>query len=216
MPTFAINRAPNLDYFMGALTSNKITEMSGGKLKPLTREQAAGLVGSWIVETGKPDLKGLDVVEKGAQAGRGLSQYTGARRDAYDRARSQAIAKGIDPNSPQWQLQYFIEEYTGKHDPAPGQSLIGWTKVFENAPTKGSPAFFAQYFTGSAQSGKGYFRPGVPHTESRQKAAEQVYRVTPPVPTAKPAAPKPAAPKAAAPKKQESPQWFNLLSIPTF
>lgn len=166
-----------MDYLFGALTSDTITKMSDGKIPKMTKEQAAGLIGSWVVETGKANLKGLDVVERGAAAGRGLSQYTGERRTAYDAARAQAIKNGVDPNSAQWQLKYFVEEYTGKHDPAPGASLIGWTRVFESAPAKGSPAFFAKYFTGSADSGQGYFRPGVPHTESRQNAAQQVFKL---------------------------------------
>ena len=143
----------------------------------MTPEQASGLIGSWIVETGNPKLQNLDVVERGAGAGRGLSQYTGARRDAYDRARAIALTRGEDVNSPQWQLKYFAQEYKGQHDPAPGKSLIGWTRVFESAPAKGSAADFARYFTGSAASGQGYFRPGVPHAESRAHAAQQVMRL---------------------------------------
>lgn len=217
MPTFAVTKTPQIDYFFGALTSKTIEKMSGGKIKQMTPQQAAGLIGSWIVETGNPKLQNLDVVERGAGAGRGLSQYTGARRVAYDKARSAAIAQGQDPNSPQWQLNYFVQEYVGKHDPAPGKSLIGWTRVFENAPAKGSPADFARYFTGSAASGSGYFRPGVPHTESRANAAKQVFSLygagtpatitpTPPPNT------KPAAPAAGAASR---PGWFDGLKIPS-
>jgi len=173
-PTFAVT--PNMRYLWGALTSDTITKMSGGRIPKMTPQQAAGLLGSWIVETGRQGLDKLDVVERGAAAGRGLSQYTGMRRIAYDNARAKAIKQGIDPNSPQWQLQYFVEEYTGKHDPAPGQSLIGYTRVFESAPKAGTPAKYATYYTGSAAAGKGYFRPGIPHTEKRAQLAEQVYR----------------------------------------
>ena len=172
MPKFNVKASPNINYLFGALTTDKITKMSGGRIPKMTKEQ-----GSWIIETGNPTLSNLDVVEKGSGAGRGLSQYTGPRRQAYDAARAQAIAAGQNPNSAQWQLQYFVNEYSGKHDPAPGKSLIGWTRVFENAPAKGSAADFAQYYTGSAASGSGYFRPGVPHTESRADAASQVMRL---------------------------------------
>ena len=177
MPQFAVTPSKGIDYFFNALTTDKIAEMSGGKIPKMTKEQASGLIGSWIVETGNPSLNNLDVVEKGAGAGRGLSQYTGARRVAYDKARAAALSQGQDPNTPQWQLQYFVNEYTGKHDPAPGKSLSGWTRVFENAPAKGRAADFARYYTGSAAAGKGYFRPSVPHTESRQSAASQVMRL---------------------------------------
>lgn len=176
MPQFAVTRSSGIDYFYKALTSDTVSKMSGGKIPKMTPEQASGLIGSWIVETGNPKLNNLDVVERGAGAGRGLSQYTGERRVAYDAARAKAIQQGIDPNSPQWQLKYFVQEYTGQHD-RNGASLIGWTRVFENAPAKGSPADFARYFTGSADSGQGYFRPGVPHTESRQNAAQQVFKL---------------------------------------
>ena len=217
MPQFAVTPSKVIDYFFNALTTDKIAKMSGGKIPKMTKEQASGLIGSWIVETGNPSLNNLDVVEKGAGAGRGLSQYTGARRVAYDKARAAALANGQDPNTPQWQLQYFVNEYTGKHDPAPGKSLIGWTRVFENAPAKGSAADFARYYTGSAASGKGYFRPGVPHTAGRQDAASQVMRlygsarpqqvqqVQPPRPTVTP------APQA---KPAASQNPFANLSIP--
>ena len=213
MPTFAVSKTPELEYFYKALTSNTITKMSDGRIPKMTPEQASGLIGSWIVETGNPKLQNLDVVERGAGAGRGLSQYTGARRDAYDRARAIAITRGEDVNSPQWQLKYFAQEYKGQHDPAPGKSLIGWTRVFESAPAKGSAADFARYFTGSAASGQGYFRPGVPHTESRAKAAQQVMslygtgRPAQVVPTQKPAASPSPAPTAAS---QGTMNFFGL------
>jgi hypothetical protein len=219
MPTFAVTKTPEIDYFFKALTSDTITKMSNGKIPKMTPEQASGLIGSWIVETGNPKLQRLDVVEKGAGAGRGLSQYTGARRDAYDRARAAALAQGQDVNSPQWQLQYFAQEYTGKHDPAPGKSLIGWTRVFESTPAKGSAADFARYFTGSASSGQGYFRPGVPHTESRANAAKQVFNL---YGTGRPASVQPASPLPSntntpppSPGSGSRPGWFDGLKIPS-
>ena len=173
---YDIKGTANIKYFYDALTNGQVAEMSGGKIPLMSPEQASGLVGSWIVETGQPGLNQLDVVENNAKAGRGLSQYTGARRDAYDAARAQAQAQGIDPNSPDWQLKYFVDEYTGKHD-TNGASLIGYTKVFENAPKTGTAQQFADYYTGSAASGSGYFRPGVPHTNKRMDSASQVYKI---------------------------------------
>ncbi len=181
---FAVTRSAELETAWNYLTSGQASKESGGRLPKFTPQQAAGLIGSWIVETGRPNLKGLDVIEKGAGLGRGLSQYTGERRIAYDKARAAALRAGQDPNSIQWQLKYFVQEYVGKHDLKPGASLSGWTRVFENSPSKGSPGFFAQYFTGSAATGTGYFRPSVPHIEKRQDAANQVYKLfsTPPTP----------------------------------
>ncbi|MCP9876033.1 hypothetical protein KBZ17_05330 [Cyanobium sp. A2C-AMD] len=141
----------------------------------MSPQQAAGLLGSFLIETGRKALNPLDVIEKVAGKGRGLAQYTGPRRQAYDRAAAAAKAQGKDINSPQWQLQYFAEEYTGKHDPAPGRSLIGWTRVFEQAPKKGTPQDFARYYTGSAAEGSGYFRPGTPHADRRMQAAQEVF-----------------------------------------
>lgn len=215
-PLFAVKKSPDLEYLWKFLTSDQVTKASKGKIKPMTREQAAGLIGSWIVETGKASLSGLDVVEAGAAAGRGLSQYTGVRRAAYDRARAAALAKGENVNSAQWQARYFAQEYAGQHDR--GGSLSGWTQVFEKAPPKGSPEDFARYYTGSADAGQGYFRPGVPHTESRQHAAKQVYSLFPPAaaadkPPAAASAPKPAARKPVAPKPSR-PGWENMLAIP--
>jgi hypothetical protein len=182
---FAVQRSHELETAWKYLTSGQAQTESGGKLPKFTPEQAAGLIGSWIIETGKPSLKGLDIVEKGAGLGRGISQYTGERRIAYDRARAAALKAGEDPNSIQWQLRYFTQEYIGKHDLKPGASLSGWTRIFESAPAKGSPGFFAQYFTGSADSGQGYFRPSVPHLERRQNAAQQVFQLynNPPTPS---------------------------------
>lgn len=166
---------PNTDKIWNALVGGEITEMTKGRIPKMSPAQAAGLMGSWLIETGQKGLDALDVIEKGSGKGRGLSQYTGARRNAYEKARQAAIKKGINPNSAEWQLRYFAEEYMGKHDPAPGKSLSGWTKTFEKAPKKGTAADYAKYYTGSASEGKGYFRPGVPHLDRRQQAAMEVY-----------------------------------------
>lgn len=168
-------RNSNTDYIFKVLTSKKITEMSGGRIPQMTPQQAAGLMGSWAVETGDPTFNNLDVVEKQAKAGRGLSQYTGVRRIPYDRARNEALAQGVDPNSAEWQMQYFADEYAGKYDQN-GRSLIGWTKSLETLQPGMSPADYAQQITGSAAEARGYFRPGVPHTDRRRAAAEAIYQ----------------------------------------
>ena len=103
-------RNENTDYMFSVLTSPKITEMSQGRIQQMTPQQAAGLLGSWMVETGDPSLKKLDVVETQGGAGRGLSQYTGVRRIPYDRARAAALSSGLDPNQASWQMQYFADE----------------------------------------------------------------------------------------------------------
>lgn len=160
---------PNTDYIFKALTDGTVSKMTANRIPKMTPAQAAGLVGSWIIETGRPGLQNLDVVEQGSGRGRGLSQYTGVRRGPYDQAVSAARAAGKDPNSAQWQLEYFAREYLNK-------DLIGWTRVFENAPKSGSPADYAKYYTGSAQQGTGYFRPGTPHWDRRMQAAMEVFK----------------------------------------
>lgn len=156
----------NNQWFIDQLSGSGIERMSKGRIKRLSRNAAAGLVGSWMVETGDPTLSNLDVIERGnGNAGRGLSQYTGVRRGPYDRARAAALRNGQDVNSREWQLQYFADEYAGDHDN--GGSLIGWTKALENAPTSGSASDYARHFTDT------YFRPGVPHMDRRMQLAEQ-------------------------------------------
>ena len=159
----------NKAWFMNALQSSQIENASGGRIKRLNKMQASGMIGSWIVETGDPTLQNIDVVERGnGGAGRGLSQYTGVRRQGYDRARAQALRNGQDVNSREWQFQYFVDEYLGKHD-INGASMIGWTRSLENIPEMSSAADYAQYFTDQ------YFRPGTPHMERRRQLANETF-----------------------------------------
>ena len=158
----------NLQSWLTFLAGPEVQRQSKGKIRPLTPAEACGFMGCIIVETGRPLLDKLDVVETGSGAGRGTMQYTGVRRVAYDRARDAAIAKRIDPNSNSWQQAYFAEEYAGMHDPPQG-SLIGWTKVFEDRPAGMDPARAAAYWTAH------YFRPGVPNLDRRQQEAQRVW-----------------------------------------
>lgn len=73
-------------------------------------EFAASWLGQAVVETGKKDLEQLDVVERGSGAGRGMFQYTGARRRPYDRARARARRNGEDVNDIDWQIDYALEQ----------------------------------------------------------------------------------------------------------
>ena len=89
----------NLQHWLDFFCSSAVTEASLGVIQPLTAEEACGFLGCMVVETGEPELENLDVVEAGSGAGRGAMQHTGVRRTAYDAARSQAIAGGIDPRA---------------------------------------------------------------------------------------------------------------------
>jgi hypothetical protein len=158
----------SLQAWLTFLTGPEVSRFSRNKISPLTVAEACGFIGCIIVETGRPLLDKLDVVEAGSGAGRGAMQYTGVRRTAYDKARSAAIAQGLDPNGNSWQQLYFAEEYAGLHDPLQG-SLIGWTRVFEDRPAGMDPSRAAAYFS------EHYFRPGVPHLDRRQQEAQRVW-----------------------------------------
>ena len=159
----------NPQWFVEQLTNGNVEKMSGGAIPRMSLEAATGMVGGWIVETGDPTLQELDVVEKVAGKGRGLGQYTSSRRGPYDEARAKALQYGQDPNTREWQLQYFVDEYQGKHD-RNGLSAIGWTKAFgDKLPQSGSAADYAKFFTDV------YFRPSEPHVDRRQAHAQRLY-----------------------------------------
>ena len=163
----APNRSPNINYLWKALTSSQIEELTGGRIKRLTKNQAAGLIANWVVETGSPDLSQLDVEEIDGGAGRGMSQYTGARRGPYDYAR----LRSKDPNSVEFQLAHFAKEYIGVYDKMGGGSLSGYRRTFEDRPSTGSPGDYARYFSNS------YFRPGIPNNHHRVQAAQEIFSV---------------------------------------
>jgi hypothetical protein len=202
----------NIQSWLTFLAGPGVEEQSQGKIKPLTAEEACGFIGCMIVETGSPLLNQLDVVETGSGSGRGAMQYTGVRRTAYDKARAAAIAKKIDPNSNAWQQQYFAEEYAGKHDPSQG-SLIGWTRIFEQRSAGMDPAKAAAYWTGSAATKTGYFRPGVPHLERRQAEAQRIWGLVQSKRLSVPQKP-PAAPQKP-PAMQQQP-FPNPLQVPWY
>ena len=156
-----IRRSKQMDEAMRILTDGTFRKMTGGKVKAMTKKQAAAFLGNVVHETGSADLSQLDVVENGSGAGRGMMQYTGPRRDAYDRAKP-----GNDVRS---QLQYAADEYAGKHDPAPGKSLVGYTQALEKAPPK-MRAAVDHYL-------QQYFRPADPEASrsARHSNAEQIY-----------------------------------------
>ena len=167
--------SPNIQYAYDYLTGDQIVEATDGRVQPMTPEGASGLIGGWIVETGSEDLSDLDVIEKKARKGRGMSQYTDTRRIPYDAARLKAIDQGIDPNSIEWQMDYAIDEYMGKHDGPSGNSLSGWTRAMENFGQYDDVTKAATGFTVGIDGKEGYFRPSKPHVDRRIEAAQRVY-----------------------------------------
>ena len=157
-----MDKYENIRKFYQILTTDKIEQMSGGKIKRMPPEAAMGLIANWRHETGDKWLKKLDIVELDGGAGRGLSQSTGPRRVAYNAAAAQAKAAGIDLNSVEFQMQFFVDEYTGKYDHlVGGKSLIGYSKVLENMPRSGTTEQYARYFSNQ------YFKPSKPHMPRR-------------------------------------------------
>jgi len=140
-------RSPQMDTAIRMLTDGTFSKMTGRKIPAFSLEQAAALVGNAMHETGSPNLTNVDVVERGNSGkGKGLMQYTGPRREAYDRANP--------GNDMKRQMQYAAEEYAGKHDPG-GNSLIGYTKSLETAPRKDVTAATTHLLNN-------YFRPADP------------------------------------------------------
>ena len=151
------------------LTGTGIVNASNGKLQPMSSASASGMIANWVVETGSRDLTTLDVVEYNGGAGRGMSQYTGVRRQPYDTARLAELNSGGDPNSIEFQLTYFVEEYIGLYDYQ--GSLIGWTLSLEKYSSLTSPERAAETFA------RTYFRPSRPHYSRRMYEARRIYNL---------------------------------------
>lgn len=199
-----IQRSAGLERIMTVLTSPEVIKLSGGYFpKPLTLNQAAGLVGSLTAEHGKLDWKGLDVVEKGTAVGRGMAQWSYDRRRGYDQARSTALKSGKDPNGIDFQLQYFFDELRGKYDKN-GASLIGYRQpgtLPANWKGQDNPAAWADYWTGSLAEKRGYFMPRTPHKDKRVNFADQIFRLW--------QDPKPQAQPKGQPKGQGKDNWLQ-------
>ena len=176
-------RSQQMDTAIRMLTDGTFSKMTNRKVPAFSLEQAAALVGNAMHETGSPNLTKTDVVEAGSGAGRGMMQYTGERRTAYDRANP--------GNDIKRQLEYAAKEYTGKYDPG-GRSLVGYTRSLETTPRRDVVAATNHLL-------ENYFRPADP-TASRQERvnnAKQVLKIYQQL--TKPKAqekPKPAKPNA--------------------
>ena len=180
-------RSPQMDTAIRMLTDGTFSKMTGRKIPAFSLEQAAALVGNAMHETGSPNLSNVDVVERdNSGKGKGLMQYTGPRREAYDRANP--------GNDMKRQMQYAAEEYAGKHDPG-GNSLIGYTKSLETAPRKDVVAATTHLLNN-------YFRPADPEASRKERVtnAKQVLKIyqqlTKPKQKAKPVTVKPSNPFA--------------------
>jgi len=153
--------APNVERLHDAYSTTDMRDRSEGAISPMSRQGASALAGNYIVETGDNTLSNTDVIEEKARKGRGLAQYTSTRRGPYDQARELFLAQGGDPNDIEFQLDYAADEYAGKYDPTPGQSLSGWTGTLSGETDSMSVPEAATHFR------KDFFRPSVPHNQRR-------------------------------------------------
>ncbi len=152
-----------------AFSTYKMNDLSDGTITPMPRSSASALAGNYIVETGDPTLSKTDVVEVDAGEGRGLAQYTDARRAPYDQARLDYIKRGGDPNDiSKFQLPYAGGEYAGHYDPASGASLSGFTRTLSGETDHMSLPQATTHFR------KDFFRPSEPHNDRRIEAAQNV------------------------------------------
>lgn len=155
-----------------AFSTYKMNDLSDGTITPMPRTSASALAGNYIVETGDPTLSKTDVVEVDAGEGRGLAQYTHARRGPYDQARLDYIKSGKEPRDPndmsRFQLPYAAGEYAGHYDPASGESLSGFTRTLSGETDHMSLPQATTHFR------KDFFRPSEPHNDRRITEAQKV------------------------------------------
>lgn len=181
-------------------------------------EFAASWLGQAVVETGKPNLEKLDVVEHGTGIGRGMLQYSYSRRGPYDRARAQALQQGQDPNDINWQIDYALKkDNAGMNLDAMRQGLTdpeqnyrfqpGWGTASGFTPT-GKPygnrfpdanslmAAYGEDRVGGytrALSGE-YTRPGEHHMDRRLAASKRILKMFNEARKTQPTAPFPGGP----------------------
>lgn len=128
----------------------------------ITREQAAGIIGSLGGETG--GLKAIQEAKPmipGSRGGFGWAQWTGPRRREFE---AFAASKGLDITSDEANYQFLVKELQTSENKALQQ--LKRTSTVEEA---------ARTFTGSAASGVGYLRPGIEHYGSSIRYAQRAY-----------------------------------------
>lgn len=163
------NIPPDVETLHDGFTTYKMNDLSNGSITPMPRTSASALTGNYIVETGDPTLSKTDVVEVDAGAGRGLAQYTHARRGPYDQARLDYINRGGNPNDMAgFQMPHAAREYNGDYDPASGASLSGFTGALSGETDHMNLPQATTHYR------KDFFRPSVPHNDRRIDAARSV------------------------------------------
>ena len=120
----------------------------------LTREQAAGVVGSLGGETGGfRHMQEIKPVIPGSRGGYGWAQWTGPRRRAFE---AWTKARGLDPNSYEANYGFLQHEMNTTHK-----------REVERLKRARTAEEATRIFTGSAASKKGFLRPGTVHLKRR-------------------------------------------------
>jgi hypothetical protein len=122
----------------------------------LTKEQAAGVVGNLMHESGGfGSLQEINPLVPGSQGGYGYAQWTGPRRDSFE---SYVADKGLDPTS--YEANYGFLKHELDTDPYERRQFM----TVKGAQTAEDAARLIS---------ENYLRPGIPHMPARLAFANQ-------------------------------------------
>lgn len=123
----------------------------------LTNEQAAGVVGNLMHESGGfNSLQEINPTVPGSAGGFGFAQWTGDRRKSFD---NYVENQGLDRNS--YQANYGFLKHELENDPYERRQF----NTVKKAETAAEAAKLVS---------ENYLRPGIPHNASRVRYAEQI------------------------------------------
>lgn len=123
----------------------------------LTNEQAAGVVGNLMHESGGfQSLQEINPTVPGSRGGYGFGQWTGPRRDAFD---TYIKETGLDPTS--YDANYGFLKNELATDPYERRQF----NTVKKATTAAEAARLVS---------ENYLRPGIPHNSQRVRYAEQI------------------------------------------
>ena len=126
-----------------------------GQRTDLPHHAIAGIVGNLAHETGDfKHLQELNPVVPGSRGGRGIAQWTGPRRVAFE---SFAQEQGLDPDSYEANREFLLHELTNTPE----------GRVVEGLRNTSSAEDAARVFSDQ------FLRPGIPHMSSRISRARR-------------------------------------------
>lgn len=126
----------------------------------LTKQQAAGISGSFSAETGRFTAwnERMDAarIARGDRGGLGMAQWTDTSRTSLRRTNFENYAKSHGLNPASYEANYGFMKQELLNDPY-------WNKELVRLKSTNSAEEAARVFTGSAREGRGYLRPEVEH-----------------------------------------------------